>query len=455
MDGANQKFFLPATSPAEAISRIYSLTGARDPGTRGEKRALVALRDALGLDIELARTNGEAGLILAKALHVDWRPEVYVLRNTVTLDGLNALLEGATAAYYAGSLKRVEAQRPATLTGSEWAEFKPARSKIEAVNRISYLTGSGPEALGPGSKERKRVLTNLAARLAPEVDISLSKTKLGAALAADLDAPWSDLCESTGETISLTGLNTLLAGAERRLGLLGTSVSQALGTPEAEGAALAAALVGKLDRHTWDARETIRRMQREGIPGQNQSEWQGFYFEGRGRQILNAAFPPLEAPLRVRYGNTNFDYSLNFVWDLKAHTERWRNPSSGTVSRGRSEVQLNDERAIRECVEDQGLGFLMLSGDAIDDTNWEFATWHAEFKGRSEPQRRRLKAGFDPVQVEAFWIADTHSLDAALTAGALRVREQGRQPDRSVRNTKIHMNAATARDALGVSKVSF
>lgn len=368
---------------------------------------------------------------------------------------MNILLEGTTSAYYTGTLKRMEAQRPASLSGLEWRSFKPARSKIEAVNRISHLIGCGPEDLGPGSKERKRVLVNLASRLVPDLDTTMSKTRLAAAIAAELNAPWSDMCESTGETISLVGLNTLLAGAERRLGHLGASAAETLGTPEAEGAALAAALVDKLDRDTWDARETVLRMVREGIPGSRQSEWQGFYFEGRGRQILNAAFSPLQHPVRARYGHTAFDYSLNFVWDLKAHTEAWRRPNSEFRAQGRPDVQLNDERAIRECVADQGLGFLMLSGEGLEDVNGEFATWHASFKGRTEPQRRRLKAGFSPLQIEAYWIPDTASLLGALAAGVLRVSSQGRQPDGRPRNTKIHLATSKARGVIDVSRVSF
>ncbi len=415
----------------------------------------MALRDALGLDIDLARTNAEAGRVLSQRLDIEWRPLAYETRNTVTLDGLNALLEGATEAYHRGSLRRREQQRPEGLTGPEWAEFKPARSKIEAVNRISTLTDSGPEDLGPGSKERKRVLVNLATKLEPRVDTTLTKTKLGATLAGELGAPWSDLCESTGETISLIGLNTLLAGAERRLGRLGASSADTLGTPQAEGAALAAALVDKLNRETWDAQRTVLRMKRDGIPGCNQSEWQGFYYEGRGRDILNALFPPAPTPVRARYNFTTFDYSLNFVWDLKCHTERWVNPVTRALSRGRPDVQLNDERAIRECIEDQGLGFLMLSGEAVEDVDQVFAIWHARFKGKDGPQRRRIKAGFTPLHVEAFWIPDTASLLAAIAAGALKVSTQGRQPDGSPRNTKFDMRPPEARGRLAVSRVSF
>ena len=228
------RLFLPAESIDEAIARIFALTGASASGTRGEKRAVVALRDALGLDVDLARTNVVMGRAIADKLEVSWNP-AFENRNRLTLTGLNALLQGATAAYERREFTRLLATRPAGLDGPEWADFVPAPSKIEAVNRISQLTGSGPEWLGPGSKEHKSVLINLARGLAPHLDMDLSKTKLGAALAREFDAPWGPHCESTGETISLTGLNVLLAGAERRCGRLGQDRALLLRKPGARG----------------------------------------------------------------------------------------------------------------------------------------------------------------------------------------------------------------------------
>lgn len=131
------------------------------------------------------------------------------------------------------------------------------------------------------------MLINLARSLAPALDTRLSKTKLGAALARAFDTPWSAECESTGETISLVGLNTLLAGAERRLGKLGSDRAMLLGTPEEEGKALAAALLDAWrpsphpdgsKRVVWDARKCIHWMLDQGVTeGPNQNEWQGFY----------------------------------------------------------------------------------------------------------------------------------------------------------------------------------
>ena len=140
-------------------------------------------------------------------------------------------------------------------------------------------------------------------------------------IASELDVPWTDTCYSTGETISLEGLNTILAGAERRLGRLGTSAADLLASPQAEGAALVAALVDGWKAEPWDGRTCVEWLASSGARGANENEWQGWYFEARGREVLSSAFQPSATPPQIRFGNTTFDYSLNHVWDLKAHTE--------------------------------------------------------------------------------------------------------------------------------------
>ncbi|MFK5647992.1 hypothetical protein ACI3ET_15940 [Ornithinimicrobium sp. LYQ121] len=438
-------FFLPAATVSEAVARIFSLTGGSQEGsTRGEKRAILALRDALSLDMDVSRTNAHMARRIAEELEIEWEP-TYVVRNKLNLDGLNVLLRGATRAYHDDSLRRLAGRRPTRLDGPEWAAFQPAQSKIEAVNRISSLTHSGPEWLGPGSKEHKRVLVNLAVRMAPHLDTGLTKTNLAAALAREFDAPWSDDCESTGETISLAGLNTLLAGAERRLGRLGADRSMLLGTPEEEGKALAAALLDAWRasrqpdggrRVVWDGRSSIQWMLDQGMTeGPNQNEWQGFYWEARGRAVLNAAFSPNPKPPRTRYGNTSFDYSLRFVWDLKAHTESWRNPVSGAIQRGQGVAPLNDQASMSACITEQGLGFLMVGGVAVADEDGAFVEWHRAFKAqqgvKSKPSNsgvsRRRKAAFEPLHVEAFYFHNVAALEAAKAAGQVSGFHQGKQ----------------------------
>lgn len=466
---ADRQFFLPAQTPNEAIARIFSLTGARYQ-SRGEKRALVALRDALGLDVDVVRTNAVMGQHLAAQLDIAWEPAEYTVRNKVNLAGLNALLEGAMEAFHEGSLRRLPATTPASLSGPGWAAFNPAVSKIEAVTRIARLTGAPSESLGPGSKERKSVLLNLADRLLPEETLDrTSKTRLGKDIATRLDVRWTDDCYSTGETISLEGLNVILAGSERRLGRLGTTAAELLATPQAEGAALAAALNDGWRAEAWDGRTCVNWLHESGVRGANDNEWQGWYFEARGREVLNAAFPPAQKVVQTRFGNTTFDYALNYVWDLKAHTERQRFPMSGRVVAGNNAMILNDERAMRACIETSGLGFLVLGGEAVMDEDGTFVKWHRAFKAAQGKKAARSNSGesrarkraFAPLHVEAFWVGNARALDAAVSAGQLVSGTVGRQPPRgdsstgAPRATKFQLNLRQARGAIRIANAGW
>ncbi len=464
------EFFLPAETASEAVERIYALTG-RAPervrgGSRAGKRALVALRDALELDIDIVRTPAAMAREIAVRLDVEWREDLLVELNMVNLDGLNTLLEAATIAYQEGALTRLRDEAPASLSGPAWAAFEPARSKIEAVTRIAALTDSPREWLGPGGKEHKSVLLNLAAALFPgdpRVDTS-SKTRLGASVAHLLGVPWTDDCASTGETIQLAGLNTILAGAERSLGRLGAQVSDMLATPAAEGDALAAALMSGLPDH-WDGRKSVKWLADNGLRGANDNEWQGFFGEERARAVLGAAFTPRVPGPRVRYGNTVFDYALNRVWDIKVHTQT--QTSAGTPRSASPEMLLNDERAIRDCVDEQGIGFLVISGNALMDDSGEFLAWHRRFKAerRARPaapsnsgKSRTRKAAFIPLRVESFWLANGSSLRAAVASGQLSSRAQGRQAPKAEgavgasREPKFMLHTTRARAGIRVAR---
>lgn len=455
--------FIPASSLSEAATRIRALTGVTPESTRGEKRALLALRDALELDVPAVETNAVLGAALASELAVNWVPELHTTRNRLTLEGVNVILFGASIAYQEGSLRRISANSPRGLEGEEWDEFQPAVSKIEAVTRIAALTNSGPEWLGPGSKEHKRVLINLATKLLPEISQpGLTKTQLGGEIARMLGVPWGDDFISTGETIRLNGLNVILAGAERRLGRLGSGYAEGL-TPSGEGAALIEALWHRLLRAgevSWDGSEKVRWLRDQGTRQENQMEWPGFYFEYYGKQILSGSFRPNPAPPRVKFGNTIFDYSLNHVWDLKAHTTEQILPIAGGKRRLDDEVQLNDVDAVRACVDSQGLGFIILSGSGIMDEDGSFKAWHDSFKGKPavaslSGKSRTRKAGFTPIKVEAFWIANREALDAAVLAGAMKAVTQGRQQSGAARPDKFNMRLAPTRPLTQVADRSW
>jgi len=92
-------------------------------------------------------------------------------------------------------------------------EFIEARNKLEAVARISQLTQSGPETLGPGSKERKSVVLNLAHGLGLEIDGTNTKQEIAEAIANSFGQEWLAEYESVGQTLTLKGLNILLKSA--------------------------------------------------------------------------------------------------------------------------------------------------------------------------------------------------------------------------------------------------
>ena len=89
-------------------------------------------------------------------------------------------------------------------------DFVPSRDKLEAVNRISALANGGPEELGPGSKERKRVLEKVVVFFNLPIDVSVNKVELGRAVVQALGGVWTDACFSTGYTITLHGLDLVL-----------------------------------------------------------------------------------------------------------------------------------------------------------------------------------------------------------------------------------------------------
>lgn len=461
-------FFIPATTEGEAISRIFALTGRSNRGTRGAKRALVALRDALSLDVDITATNAMTARRLADQLNVQWAPGQMEHKSGVTLAGLNALLEGSVEAQWAGHLTRLRDDVPASLDGPEWSAFEPARSKIEAVTRIAGLTHAPREWLGPGGKEHKSLLVNLADRALPGVGLDRSsKTRFAADLCRQFRVPWTDDCYSTGETISLIGLNTLLAGAERYLGLLGTTLTDQLESPAAEGDALSAALLQGLPR-VWDGREAVMWLQANSLRGAFDNEWQGFYGEERAKEVLGRSFTPSLKPPQVKYGRTTFDYALNWVWDIKVHTAR---SISGTgVQEKRGSIVLNDSNAVRACVsKGGGLGFLIINGDAVMDDTGEFVAWQREKKaqaGRSvsrsnSGRSRTRKKAFMPTAVEAFHLGSAEALSAAFLSGAVVERSQGRQAPRddqvegAARAPKVHLSPAEARLSLLIAEYSF
>lgn len=425
--------FVPAQSKAEAVARLYAIAGVEPeplgPGSTEKKSVLVAVASRFGISADLRSPKPNLGGQIAAALGAEWPPGSWSRGSTITLRGLNTILEAAT---------REEARRT-TTAAPEWlgaqdilaTDFFPARGKLEAVNRISALTHSGPEKLGPGSKERKSVLANLAEKLGLDVQASRSKIDLGSAIAAHLGVPWTPAAWSTGQTITLVGLNTLLFGLERLLGAIGQPLDLTFASPRDEADALLVVLDDAIKTH-WDGRACVQEMRDAEFTHWRQTEWVGWYFEYVGIPALVNAFGG--APRRVL--NTTFDYELRSVWDLKAHSV---GKDDGAI--------LNDTASIHACLDSgSGLGFVVLMGDADYADATAFDLWHRAQRnaGPPHPRSRVLKSGFTPLSLHAYHLADRRALDDTVARGAYATMAQGRQQSGAPRPPKLKIKFGLA-----------
>lgn len=312
-------------------------------------------------------------------------------------------------------------------------EFLPARNKLEAVARISQLTNSGPEELGPGSKERRSVLDNLAKGLGVSPDSYESKQALAEAIAKRLNLPWTSECESVGQTITLTGLNLLLKGGE-----LFFAANKKNATPGSLDLDTEVKQIrGVLDKATpryMDGRTCVLEMQQADADNWRQTEWQGWYFEFKA---LPALINQLGGGPKV-IENTKFDYALYRPWDLKVHS------SLGLTNKPNHGCQLNDQESMKEAVAASGLGLIILSGIPQYDDN-SFSEWHKALRGKVGPVRRQLKNGFECQRIEFFYISDLDQLDRAVSESVLKEFKQGKQPTGESRAPKFLLDITKAR----------
>lgn len=426
--------FVAAKSKLEATARLYALTGTAPeplgPGSKERKSVLIGVADALAADVRLDAPKPELGRELVARLGGTWDESCYSAGATITLAGLNRLLEVASAEF----ARRSEARRFTPSTRSATHEnFRPARSKLEAVNRISALTSSGPQDLGPGSKERKSVLTDLVSGLGLGLAPWLSKTALAERIAELLGSRWDDSCWSVGETITLDGFNVLLEGAERHLGHTDT-LDPSFRSLDDEAAAILGVLHTAVGAR-WDGRTSVEEMRGAEFRHWRQSEWIGFYFEFIGIPALVNAFGG--GPLRV--GNVTFDYSLGVPWDLKAHSDS----STSAI--------LNDARSVDDRLRSGALGFVVLSGSSEYDEDGLFDNWHRRVTRQEKRHRmsnsrnqRRRKLAFRPTSLDAYLIRDQGHRTQLIAGRALAVRAQGRQSDGRPRAPKYHLDLKRA-----------
>ncbi|EJV7053164.1 hypothetical protein N7U83_003046 [Listeria monocytogenes] len=345
--------------------------------------------------------------------------------------------------------RRVRRARPSAL-GPDGDPDAWARSKLVAVNAISALTDSGPETLGPGSKERKSVLENLHRGLGLGEPPKMPKTELATRLAKKMEIlEWDRDCTSTGETITLRGLNLLLQAARKRIksGVPGSLSAKA----EADQYA-SIILQTFIDDHavdptthqvTWDGYASVRRMVQDGYNQARGTEWPGWYFEFRCLSALISKFSG--GPERV--GDTVFDYRGQRLWDLKTH--------SHVPGSRHKQAPLNDQESIRSAIRQYGLGFIMLSGEPRYDREQDFYEWHmTEVRHRPVEERRansrKLKTSFVPNQIEFFYFADEDEMGRAESENILIPFLQGRQQSGAARKPKFNLNVQNALEDGGI-----
>ena len=428
--------FVAAKSKNEAVARLYALAGVPSeglgPGSKERKSVLTSISTRLGLDVDTSAKKDVLTLDILRALGKAPDPAYTSSGQTVTLSGLNAVLSAAEDELRDRAARELRDSAPHL---PDW--FSPARDKLEAVRRISSLTGGRPQELGNGSKERKSVFTDLVLNLDLPIDTSLKKDELAGAIARHLSMPWTASCWSAGQTVTLDGLNAVLAGAEA-VTIRGHAGKHDRLLQEAQ--LLVSALAHSCTSF-WDGRTCVEEMFTAEYPMARQTEWVGWYYEFVGIPALVNAYGG--GPRRI--GSTEFDYARSFVWDLKAHAQLDLDAPDEVSGR----APLNDRESMVECVEETGsLGFLVLSGQSVPDTDHTFDTWHRQMRGSTaarSPRSRALKRAFTPVILDAYLFEGRDAIDRALDQGVLTGFKQGRQQSGAARKPKLLLNLGKAR----------
>jgi hypothetical protein len=308
-------------------------------------------------------------------------------------------------------------------------EFVPARNKLEVVARISNLTNSGPETLGPGSKEHKSVVLNLARGMGLTVSENETKQGLAARIVETSGRKWTSACESIGQTITLVGLNLVLQAGGEFFEKLRSSQSQMELSLEEELKKISQVVIENTPRH-MDGVKAIMEMKEAEFSQWRATEWQGFYFEFKVRpELINRLGG---GPRKI--GATSFDYALDRTWDMKVHSTSTRHGKKSKLN-----CALNDAVSMQQAADLGGFGLMILSGEPTYD--WDFTRWHKKFRsGSSEEPKKALKKSFDPERIDFFFIPTLSRLEEALKSGEFGLFKQGRQPTGEPRKIKYSLN---------------
>lgn len=301
-----------------------------------------------------------------------------------------------------------------------------------------------PLTVSRGSTEPKAVFDAVNGRLALGLDPSRTKPEYAEAICRAAGVAWDDSCDSRhtasggGSTVTIVGLERVLTATRLLVERSRSSVpSHGLLPPttplEDEVRRILEVLDEELPTHV-DGRQAVREL-RAADYNWRQIEWPGFYFEFVGRKALRRS---LGGDIGPRFGNTEFDYQLIRVFDIKVHSE------------GSSSLWLNDAEAVETAVlRTGGIGFIIVHGEAEADEDGAFRQWHDQQKGertRYSVEReargaspRRRKTAFQRTGLEVIHLTGIDSMRDAVQEGWLSLREQGRQSSGGTRRPKYQL----------------
>ena len=100
-----------------------------------------------------------------------------------------------------------------SISSTQLSGYQSAASKANAVARMYFLGNQPAEPLGPGSKEKKSALVSMGRFVGLELDDVAGKGECGRLIAERLQVTWGADCVSSGDTVTLKGLNLLIDSA--------------------------------------------------------------------------------------------------------------------------------------------------------------------------------------------------------------------------------------------------
>jgi hypothetical protein len=324
--------------------------------------------------------------------------------------------------------------------------FAPSANKYEAVSRLATLVGISEANLGPGAKERKQLIEDVAGYLGLNVNLHSSKPALLESIFQQVGQPWQPAFVSGGDTITLRGLDKLLEHALASAPTRGRDLIENAAGPADEANRILDACAPLLT-HTLTMKQCVLQMKGSDCRQWAQMEWPGFFVEFRLQQRLRAVLGGTTG--RV-VGNTRFDYEFLRAWDIKTHVE---DDSIDQI------VILNDRSAIDTCLKTtHGLGFIIVSGTATYDSSDALRKWIEKLRAGAGKKRRgtstgrrRMKATFSPTRIDVLWLT-RGLLREGLRDGWMLKFTQGQQSTSgAARNPKYRINLAKVPDSVRVA----